>query len=164
MVVPVDYTIPGCPPVADQIWNAILTIVEGKLPKRGSVIGAGDKSVCDECPFPKKDRKISGFRRPHEATPEPDWCLLEQGIICMGPATRSGCDARCLRANMPCRGCYGPVPGTADQGAAIIASIGSILETGDDEEAERIMNGIADPAGTFYRFSLGASLLRKART
>ncbi len=164
MVVPVDYTIPGCPPVADQIWNVVLAIVEGKLPKRGSIVGAGGKSVCDECSWTKKEMKITGFKRPHEAIPEPDWCLLEQGIVCMGPATRSGCEARCLQANMPCRGCYGPVPGTEDQGAAIIASIGSLLETGDDREAARLMESIADPAGTFYRFGLGASLLRKART
>jgi len=163
MVVPVDYTIPGCPPTADQIWNSITAIVEGRLPKRGSVIGAGSKSVCDECPFPKKERKIVKFHRPHEYVPEPEWCLLEQGIICMGPATRSGCDARCLRANMPCRGCYGPVPGTEDQGAAIISAIGSMLETGDDKIAEETMNEIVDPAGTFYRFGLGASLLRKAK-
>ncbi len=163
LVVPVDYTIPGCPPSADQIWNCILAIVEGKLPAKGSVIGAGIKSVCDECPLEKRDVKIKKFHRPHEIMPEPGWCLLEQGIVCMGPATRSGCDARCIKANMPCRGCYGPVPGTEDQGAAIIGAIGSIIDTGDDEEAARIVNEIADPAGTFYRFDLGASILRKAK-
>ncbi len=164
MVVPVDYFIPGCPPVADRIWEAILAIVQGKLPAEGSVIGAGEKSVCDECPFPKKDKKIERFYRPHEKIPEEGWCLLEQGIVCMGPATRSGCEAQCLKANMPCRGCYGPVPGTHDQGAAIIAAIGSLLDTEDDEEAARLVNEIVDPAGTFYRFGLPASHLRKAKT
>jgi len=162
-VVEVDYTIPGCPPTADQIWKSILAIVEGNLPAKGSIIGAGNKSVCDECPFDKKDIKIQRFYRPQEKVPEPGWCLLEQGIVCMGPATRSGCDARCLKANMPCRGCYGPVEGATDQGAAIIAAIGSLLDTGDDEEALRLMNEIVDPAGTFYRFSLGASLLGRAK-
>jgi F420-non-reducing hydrogenase small subunit len=32
-----------------------------------------------------------------------------------------------------------------------------------DEEVERLINGIVDPAGTFYRFSLPASLLRRKR-
>jgi F420-non-reducing hydrogenase small subunit len=163
-VVPVDYTMPGCPPIADRIWESILAIVQEKLPERGSIIGAGEKSVCDECPFPKKDKKIQKFYRTHEKKPEQGWCLLEQGFVCMGPATRSGCEARCLQANMPCRGCYGPVPGADDQGAAMISAIGSLLETGDDDEAARIVNEIVDPAGTFYRFGLGASLLRKART
>ena len=69
-----------------------------------------------------------------------------------------------IKANMPCRGCYGPVPGTEDQGAAMVGAIGSLLETGDDEEAARLMEKVVDPAGTFYRFSMGASLLRKAKT
>jgi len=163
MIVDVDYYIPGCPPYAERIWEALQAVVSSKLPAKGSVIAAGEKSVCDECPFEKKEIRIKKFYRPHEIKPEPGWCLLEQGIICMGPATRSGCEARCLQANMPCRGCYGPTPGTIDQGAAIIAAVGSILETDDDEEAARVINEIVDPAGTFYRFSLGASLLRRAK-
>jgi F420-non-reducing hydrogenase small subunit len=162
-VVDVDYYIPGCPPVADRIWDSILAIVTGKLPPKGSVIGAGDKSVCDECPFEKKEVKIKRFYRPHELKPEPDWCLLEQGLVCMGPATRSGCEARCLQANMPCRGCYGPVAGVDDQGGAIISAIGSMIDTDDDTVAAEIIGQIADPAGTFYRFGLGASILRRAR-
>ena len=33
--VEVDYYLPGCPPEADNIWAAIMAILEGKLPPRG---------------------------------------------------------------------------------------------------------------------------------
>ena len=34
-VIQVDYYIPGCPPTPDVTWNALETILSGKLPKRG---------------------------------------------------------------------------------------------------------------------------------
>ena len=32
-----------------------------------------------------------------------------------------------------------------------------------EEEVKKLIDGIVDPAGTFYRFSLPASLLRRRR-
>ena len=40
--VDVDYILPGCPPEPERIWDALVAIMEGKLPAPGSVIGAGD--------------------------------------------------------------------------------------------------------------------------
>lgn len=159
--VEVDYFIPGCPPVADQIWKAIEAIMSGKLPEKGSVIGAFSKTVCEECEHKKEEKKIKKFVRPHEI--EADWeiCLLEQGIICCGPATRSGCGALCLKANMPCRGCYGPPPGVIDQGAKLLSAVASVIDADSEEEIERIINEIPDPLGTFYRFGLAHSTLRR---
>lgn len=157
----VDYFIPGCPPVADQIWKVIEVIVSGKLPPKGSVVGANSKTVCDECEHKKEDKRIKKFVRPHET--EADWekCLLEQGIICSGPATRSGCGALCLKANMPCRGCYGPPPGVIDQGAKLLSAVASVIDADTEEEIEKIIDCIPDPLGTFYRFGLAHSILRR---
>ncbi|TRO47959.1 oxidoreductase, partial [Candidatus Bathyarchaeota archaeon] len=95
--VDVDYYLPGCPPTPDQIMTAVGAIVENKLPPKGSVIGPL-KSVCDECRFEKTEKKIKEIKRVYEVDKIEDKCLLEQGIICLGPATRGGCDARCLDA------------------------------------------------------------------
>jgi F420-non-reducing hydrogenase small subunit len=162
-VVPVDYYIPGCPPQSVQIWAVLKTIIDGKeLPPQGAVLGAGDKTCCDECSRTRKEKKIKRFYRPHEIEPDPTECLLDQGIVCMGPATRSGCGALCVKANVPCRGCYGPPPNTLDQGAKMMSALSSVVDAQDPAEAERIISQFVDPVGTLYRFGLAHSSLRRA--
>ncbi|MBN2432934.1 MAG: oxidoreductase [Acidobacteria bacterium] len=161
-IVDVDYEIPGCPPQADRVWEAVQALAGGELPARNDAVKVAcrDKSVCDECPLEKKLIKIKEFKRPHEIRPEPDWCLLEQGIICMGPATRSGCDARCTSAGMPCRGCYGPSGDVIDQGTAMVSAIGSLLDATDEPRAQELIRQIVDPVGSFYRFSMSSSMMK----
>jgi F420-non-reducing hydrogenase small subunit len=163
-VVPVDYYVPGCPPQAPQIWAVIQAVLSGNLPAPPAVVGATEKSVCDECERIKGEKKVKRFYRPFEKVPDPEICLLEQGFVCMGPATRGGCGgALCVKANMPCRGCYGPPPGVEDQGAKLVSALASVIDSNDPAEIARIVNTIVDPAGTFYRFGLSKSLLRRAR-
>jgi F420-non-reducing hydrogenase small subunit len=164
--VDVDYYLPGCPPPVKLIANAVDAIAKNELPPKGSVL-APLKSVCDECPRKKENKKISKIYRVHEKVPEPERCLLEQGIICMGPATRSGCGAQCLTVDMPCTGCGGPCPNSPEQGAAMISALASILgleeekEKYSDKDVEELMAQIKDPVGTFYMYSLPSSLLRR---
>jgi len=61
---------------------------------------------------------------------------------------------------MPCRGCYGPPDGVIDQGAKFLGALASVVDSTDEDEIREILDGIADPVGTFYRFSLGDSLIR----
>ncbi len=69
----------------------------------------------------------------------------------MGPATRGGCGALCVKVNIPCRGCFGPPAGVADQGAKLVSSIASIYEAKDEKDIARMVNEVADPAGTFLQ-------------
>ena len=162
--VEVDYYIPGCPPPVDLILKAVEAIAKKELPLKGSVL-APEKSVCDECPRKKEEKRISRIYRVYEITPEPEKCLLEQGILCMGPATRGGCGAKCINANMPCTGCGGPCPNVTEQGAAMISALSSILGVNEEKEdtydPEKLTAQIKDPLGTFYRYSLPASILRR---
>jgi len=176
-VVPVDYVIPGCPPEPPQIWAVLEAIVTGaELPAPGgAIIGAGTVAVCEECSREKHEKEIERFYRPHEIVPDPDICLLEQGIICMGIATRAGCGALCPQVGMRCAGCYGPLDGIVDQGANMVSAIASVVKAGsgalagiDEEELAReigkVMDTIEDPSGTFYRFSMAHSLLTRVRS
>jgi len=162
-VTDVDYYLPGCPPQAPQIWAVVEAVLAGGLPAKGSVVGATDKTVCDECQHEREERRLTRFHRPHEIIPDLERCLLDQGIICSGPATRGGCGALCPSVNMPCRGCYGPPPNTIDQGAALLSAVSSVVDADTEEEAARIVGQIVDPVGTFYRFGLPASLLHRVR-
>ncbi|MFB3776888.1 MAG: oxidoreductase [Bryobacteraceae bacterium] len=164
-VVPVDYVLPGCPPQADRVWESIQALVSGAVPARNEAVrvGCADKTVCEECPREKRLVKIKQFRRHHQFRPEPGWCLLEQGILCMGPATRSGCGALCLKADMRCEGCYGAPAAVSDQGAAMVGAIGSLLDAGSEDRARELVGEIADPSGSFYRFTMSSSMMKVRR-
>jgi F420-non-reducing hydrogenase small subunit len=162
-VTDVDYYVPGCPPQAPQIWAVIEAILSGTLPPKGSIVGANDKTVCDECKHTREEKHIAKFYRPHEIRPDPTQCLFDQGIICAGPATRGGCGALCTKVGMPCRGCYGPAPNNTDQGVALMSAVASVVDADTEEEAARIIGEIVDPVGTFYRFGLPVSLLNRAK-
>lgn len=158
--VDIDYVLPGCPPEADRIWEALTAVVSGELPPLGTVIGR-QTTVCDECPRTRNEKRIKQFHRTWEVIPDADLCLLEQGLICCGIATRAGCEALCPAVNSPCIGCYGPNDGVQDFGARMIAALSSVIDSDDPAEVERIIErGIPDPVGTFYRFSIAASSLR----
>jgi F420-non-reducing hydrogenase small subunit len=59
-----------------------------------------------------------------------------------------------------CIGCYGPAEGVLDYGARLISAFASVIDAKEPEQIERILDGIPDPAGQFYRFNLAGSLLR----
>jgi len=168
-VVDVDYYMPGCPPESHQIEaviNLVIEVLQGtaELPQKGSMIGVGNSTVCDECKRTRHIKKISGINRIQDvAYIDPELCLLEQGILCNGPATASGCSAKCPEAGAPCFGCYGPSVGVVDYGARMMTAVASVIDSRDPDEVERILDTIVDPAGSFYRFSLAHSLLRAGK-
>jgi len=161
--VDVDYIIPGCPPEEKTTWMALQALIDGKLPPKGTVITSNAKAVCDDCPLKKDVKKVKKFYRNYAKIPEPEICLLEQGFLCAGVATHGGCGAPCPQANMPCTGCYGPVEKDTDQGAHFLSAVASVIDSTDPAEILSIIGDIPDPVGTFYRYSLPESLLRRAR-
>jgi F420-non-reducing hydrogenase small subunit len=161
--VDVDYYLPGCPPQTERLLEVFLAIVTGaELPPKGSVVGAGTKAQCDECIRKKTENKlIKKFYRPWEINDDGESCFMEQGVLCMGPATRSGCGYRCIKGNAPCRGCYGPTADVIDPGTKMMSAIASIIDAKDPDELEKIISDVVDPAGTFYRFSLPSAIIRR---
>jgi F420-non-reducing hydrogenase small subunit len=144
----------------------VIDVLHGKaaLPPKGAVIGAGVSTVCDECPRTRNVKTIKKFVRVQDVPViDPQICLLEQGIPCNGPATRSGCGALCPKASAQCIGCYGPADGVADFGARLMTAFSSVIDSKDPAEIDRILDSLPDPVGQFYRFNLAKSLLRAAR-
>ncbi|MDD2709887.1 MAG: oxidoreductase [Verrucomicrobiae bacterium] len=162
-VVEVDYYLPGCPPTPNLLKNALGVLLSGKLPPKGAVL-APETALCNECP--RKDSKpqdvaFKEFKRPHLARIETDKCILAQGFMCMGPATRAGCGAQCVQGNMPCTGCFGATSRVRDQGAKMLSSVCSNIDPKEEPEIDKVLEGIPDPVGTFYRYGLARSLLRR---
>ncbi len=55
------------------------------------------------------------------------------------------------------------VVGRMDQGAKLVSAIASICQTNSEEEVATMVEEIVDPAGTFYRFGLADSMLKRKR-
>ena len=162
-VIDVDYYIPGCPPPPKLLADAVNAVLQGKLPPKGTVL-APDVALCSTCP--RKETKpekplLKEFKRPTEIIIDPEKCLLAQGLLCLGLATRSGCESACVNGNMPCTGCMGPTSQVLDFGAKALSGIASLLDMNDEAEIAKALEGIVDPVGTFNRYSLPASQLHR---
>lgn len=151
-----DFEVPNAPEITKNIIGLLLY----KLSKDPgfNVIW---KSVCATCPREKEEKHLTKIKRDFEGISNPEDCLLEQGYLCLGPATAAGCGSLCPRAGVPCLGCYGPTANTQDMGAKYISAIASIST---ELKPEEIMRKMVDPAGLVYRFSLPSSILHKKVT
>jgi len=149
-VIKVDFILPGCPPHPDEIASVITTLLAGETPKLSA------KSICDECPLERLTEIPQQLRRTHEI-PDTEKCLLSQGFLCMGPATRAGCGAECTRRHMPCTGCRGPSETVWDQGVAMLDALAAM------EEDEVTNFKLPRLASTFARYTYASSKLDNLR-
>ena len=172
-VIDVDYFVPGCPPLQESISYLLKAVADFAyngvpLPPKGTEIGITSKTLCEECPRKKENLRIEHIYEPHEIDVKPDVCLMDQGILCLGPATVGGCGARCTKVGQPCRGCYGPTADVQEHGASVFTAIASMFPIREDDgiigedEIVKIMAEVKDPLGYFYAFTLGKSLIKKA--
>jgi F420-non-reducing hydrogenase small subunit len=162
-IIDVDFFLPGCPPPPDLITHVMDAALAGDLPPKGSTL-APRKALCDTCPRNKRKpsrMEIRKIKRIHEVDADPDECFLAEGIICLGPATRTGCGESCIRINVPCRGCFGPVPSVVGSGPKFLSTLTSLIVVEKDEDIEEAIDSIDDPAGYLYRFAQPSSILGK---
>jgi F420-non-reducing hydrogenase small subunit len=152
-VVKVDAAIPGCPPPSGTIRDVLLGLLDGREPV------VARRALCDECPRVHRVMRQATYEFLSAQVAavceldhiDPELCFLEQGVPCLGLATREGCGGRCLKGNMPCRGCMGPTPQALEQGAKWADAAASLLPAG-------ALSLLEDPVGLGYGFALAASL------
>jgi F420-non-reducing hydrogenase small subunit len=154
----VDVSLPGCPPRPEMI----LEVIEALLERQS--LHLPSKSVCETCPTVRTGKGQAAVRRflanaeydPKEPVDRMR-CLLEQGLLCMGPVTAGGCGGKdtplCIRARVPCRGCYGPVRQGGNQ---LLDMMNALASNGIDHR------GIVDRT-SLLRFSGAHGLLRPRR-
>lgn len=187
-VVHVDYAVPGCPPTPALLWSALQAVIcgpaagsrltyalarlpenisrsiaAGVLPPSGSVF-AGKKAVCATCCRGKEEKRFSTLKRTHEKYEATGRCLLEQGLLCLGVATREGCGGLCTAAGLPCRGCFGKPEAVYDPGAKMVSTIGSTFDSQQPEEIESLADAMVDLTGTFYRYTFASQCAMASKT
>jgi len=148
-IVEVDFQIPGCPPEPDEVVSCLGAILRGETPQ------LSQKNVCDECKRKRGGDFEAKIKRLTEKPSDPERCLLELGYICMGPATRAGCHAKCVAANVPCDGCRGPADLKYDQGVAMLDA----LIAADRETVSTY--SVATMSAMYHRYSFATSVLAK---
>jgi F420-non-reducing hydrogenase small subunit len=82
-VIDVDYYLPGCPPTPKLLKAAVLTLLSGELPPKGTVLSP-DEALCEECPRKESkptDLAFKHFYRPHQILFDNKKCLLAQGVV-----------------------------------------------------------------------------------
>jgi len=81
----VDYYMYGCPIIKNEFVGFLKDFLKTKKTK------AYEGSVCDQCPRRGKD------------------CFLRAKKPCLGAVTHGGCSALCIKENIPCSLCRGPL-------------------------------------------------------
>jgi len=84
-VVPVDIELPGCPISKSEFEWLVRHLILGLEPQYPLY------PVCVEC-----KQRINT-------------CVMDMGILCLGPITLAGCDAVCPSNRAGCWGCRGPI-------------------------------------------------------
>lgn len=166
-IIDVEFYLPGCPPLPNQLEEALPALLDDET-EVGQKDLISEKSVCDVCPMEREEKRIEGLTPIQEVELDPEECILDQGVLCMGPATSGMCEAACLEVGHPCVGCNGPVRGVKDQGSRMASALASVIgaegeEKKSEEEIRKTMESIRDPTGSFYMFSLPSGILQYKR-
>ncbi len=103
--VDVDYKLYGCPFSENELIELLTSVIMGKKFRNK------EQSVCVEC------------------TLRENACLLDRGLLCMGPVTRDGCMAICPSNGAVCTGCRGTY-----KDANLKAHIKALLDLGISKE------------------------------
>ena len=147
--VKVDFKIPGCPPEMNDIATILTTLLNGGTPELSKT------DVCELCRRERLGEYSKKLKRMYEEVADPKRCFLEQGFLCMGPATLGGCGAPCPHAGMPCDGCRGPTAGNSDQGLTMLDALTSLTREANENFS------LPQYAGTIYRYTYPSSMLAR---
>ncbi|OGO08539.1 MAG: oxidoreductase [Chloroflexi bacterium RBG_13_60_9] len=123
-LVPVDMELYGCPVSRAEVLEAITALLHNRKPN------LPQHSVCLEC---KRKGTVC--------------VMVAKNMLCLGPATRSGCGALCPSCGRGCYGCFGPQPGMDLN--TLVPTLRA-MET-DPREAARLLSHVSGFAPAFAK-------------
>jgi F420-non-reducing hydrogenase small subunit len=155
----VDLYLPGCPPHAYYVFEALRSVLEGNQPE------FGEHNVCYRCERKMRPSDVGSLRRVHEGPLDPERCFLAQGVLCMGSATLDRCLAPCPTRGLPCTGCAGPsehviLEPNRDVRTEVASRMASLTKIPRDT----ILREIELRAKTWYAYAMASPVFRQKPT
>ena len=155
----VDVYIPGCPPHAAYLFDALLGLVRGKDP------ALGRRSVCFNCRRKMEKTETTTLRRAFERTFDPDVCFLSQGCLCFGSVTLDRCLAPCPKVGVPCFSCGGPSePIILEPQKDVRSEVALRMSHLTKIPAETIVGEIEAQAKTHFAYAMASPVFRQKPT
>jgi F420-non-reducing hydrogenase small subunit len=155
----VDLYLPGCPPHAYYVFEALKSVLGGKPPEFGA------HNVCFHCDRHMKHTEVAAVRRVHQGPVESDTCFLSQGILCMGSATLDRCRGACPTRGMPCSGCTGPSESIVlEPNRDIRTEIAGRMAMMTKISKAAATSAIEKQAKTYYAYAMASPVFRKKPT
>ncbi len=122
--IPVDLELYGCPVSRGEMLEAVTALLQNRKPN------LPQHSVCLEC---KRKGTVC--------------VMVAKNMLCLGPATRSGCGALCPSCGRGCYGCFGPQPGMDLN--TLVPTLRSMQK--DTGEAARLLSHVSGFAPAFAK-------------
>lgn len=154
--VAVDYYLPGCPPPAAKLREAIRCLAKGDKP------GHQDAPVCSDCQRVAHKGVCPDVKRMVDTVPNAQECLLSQGYLCLGSVSRNGCGAACTHAGVPCTGCRGPIDRVlTDPSHGILYDLIRRISHFTGKSEKEVKQKLPDMLHTLYGYTLSMPELRR---
>jgi F420-non-reducing hydrogenase small subunit len=157
--IPVDLYLPGCPPHAYYVFEALSSVLNKKAPEFGA------HNVCFHCDRKMKHTEVASLRRVHEGAIDKEACFLSQGILCMGSATMDRCRGACPTRGAPCTGCTGPSESIVlEPNRDVRSEIATRMSMMTKIPKETIVTEIEKRSKTYYAYAMASPVFRQKPT
>ncbi len=158
-VIEVDLYLPGCPPHASFIFDALLTLTEKRPAK------ARGETVCARCERKMEKTDIDQIKPNHAGLPDEDNCFLCQGYLCMGSVTLDRCLAPCPNQGVVCTGCAGPSKQVLlEPNRDIRTEIANRMSRLTAIPAAEIVDSIEQSAKSHYAYAMASKMIGQKPT
>jgi F420-non-reducing hydrogenase small subunit len=158
-VIDVDLYLPGCAPHPAFVFEALLTLLEGRTPK------ATKESVCAHCKRSMRKGDTDRIRKHSDGVPDPDDCFLSQGYICMGSVTLDRCLSPCPLNGVPCTGCAGATMQIlTEPNRDIRTEIGERMSRLTQIPKEAIVKEIERTSKSHYSYTMATAMIGEKPT
>ena len=155
----VDLYLPGCPPHAYYVFEALRSVLEGNQPE------FGEHNVCYRCERKMRPSEVGALRRVHDGPLDPERCFLAQGVLCMGSATLDRCLAPCPTHGLPCTGCAGPSEHVIlEPNRDVRTEVATRMASLSKIPREAILREIELRAKTWYAYAMASPVFRQKPT